>query len=761
MSHVTHKLTSSLEGALAGGGDPATSPLYVFGPFLKLLVLSGAASVCFGASIWLAVITVITVSAMYYLVMQWVTDGSGGSGLNEEEFGSWAVKVNASITLIEYTLTFLVSIAALVTFIADRFPELNQHFAGFSNRTYLSVLITIFLGFIVNFGPKTCARVFGPATAAVLLLLWVMILTTIWQHGLHLPRLHVEAFSGDYLHFTLGGYARILALMTGIEIFANLVAAYDGSARKRSIRAFGSLLIIMGTTCLTMLVVGPVILTLSDPLNPEISVFTQTMDALLPAPLAHLGTFIGVAVLLSAAAASAQGVQNLSLGLRFRHYIPPWIAQRNRFEVASIPVWIQVAVCCLCFLLFGTEEETYLSLYAAGVFILLSLTGWAVFKRLIRERKQNKGHSLWSIAAALAAIFTSIATLIIFEERFIEGAWFYFVLVPVLYYLLGSYRRSAGEPKKIEDRLGMMISSSNLSQEKSFLYAAGISFKNILVPLNMDPSSELALAGAQSIARNYNGHIHLLTILSNQNERDKKIQENSPQDYLDDVIYDLDSAGQSASSSIVTGNVVEEVVNVAHQKQIDLICIIIRQRSRLNRLFLDNITTEIAHQNIPPMLIMRPTDDWRSTRTTFKNILVPLDGSEPAEQILPYVHEIAYKFNSTVTLLSVQEGPESDNFSSKLDLYLSQISKLLSLKGLNVKTLIRSDDPGNAILAVCKEQGIDLIMITNHSRKVKKTQEKLHLGSVSDNILQSTPCPVFLVSGIYQEHARKVSLQVL
>ena len=38
MTHVSHRLTNSFQGALAGGGDPATSPLYVFGPFLKLIV---------------------------------------------------------------------------------------------------------------------------------------------------------------------------------------------------------------------------------------------------------------------------------------------------------------------------------------------------------------------------------------------------------------------------------------------------------------------------------------------------------------------------------------------------------------------------------------------------------------------------------------------------------------------------------------------------------------------------------------------------
>ncbi|MEJ2245153.1 MAG: hypothetical protein P8Y80_03550 [Acidobacteriota bacterium] len=120
---VSYKLKNSLQGALAGGGDPATSPLYVFGPFLSLIVAAGVASVTFGTSVWLAVFTVFAVSAMYRYVMIWVIDGSGGSGLSEEEFGSWAVKINASITVIEYTLTFLVSIAALVTFIADRFPS--------------------------------------------------------------------------------------------------------------------------------------------------------------------------------------------------------------------------------------------------------------------------------------------------------------------------------------------------------------------------------------------------------------------------------------------------------------------------------------------------------------------------------------------------------------------------------------------------------------------------------------------------------------
>ena len=148
MAHVSHRLSNSFEGALAGGGDPATSPLYVFGPFLQLIVVAGVAQITFGASVWLVVLTVVVVSFMYRQVIRWVTDGTGGSGLTEEEFGAWAVKVNAGITFVEYTLTFLVSVAALVTLLSDRYPSLDQSFHGFSYRILLAVLLSLLIGWL-------------------------------------------------------------------------------------------------------------------------------------------------------------------------------------------------------------------------------------------------------------------------------------------------------------------------------------------------------------------------------------------------------------------------------------------------------------------------------------------------------------------------------------------------------------------------------------------------------------------------------------
>lgn len=749
MAHISHKLSSSIDGALAGGGDPASSPLYVFGPFLSLIVVAGVSGVTFGASIWLAVLTVVTVSAMYRLVMIWVTDGSGGSGLSEEEFGPWAVKVNAGVTVVEYTLTFLVSIAALVTFVADRLPILGAHIGGVPLRTVVAIALSVLTGFVVNRGPKMAARAFGPATAAVLLLLWVMIVATIWKQGFHLPSLRFAAFTPDYIGVTLGGYARILALMTGVEIFANLVAAYEGPASKRSRKAFGSLIIVMSTTSLTMLIVGPAIYELADPLDPSVSVFTQTMDQLLPVPLAYLGTLIGIAVLLSAAAASAQGLQNLALGLRYRHYIPASFGQRNRFDVADKPVWLQVGVCALCFALFGTDEETYLALYAAGVFILLSLTGWAAVKRLNRERRATptaRGISIL-FGTMVAAILTTSATVVIFEERFREGAWAYFLLVPALFAGFGWFRARLGRPSPVEDRLGLLISSSYLPPLTSQSLYTGTPFRNLLVPLDGSPAAEQALIVAQRLSRASGARITLLSIAQSGEGRDGAVSDRATVgEYLTEVGEQLQSSGHDIALEVREGEPSAIIGEVARSGGIDAVVMTTQGRTRWARWLTSSVTSEVIYLTTPPLIVVRPSERWSSTRTRFSRLLVALDGSEIAEQVVPYVYELAGRFRSHVILLSVLEGSDSDGYGEKVRHYLERFKEVFAIRGISAEVVVEESAPAQAILRAAETYKADAIMLVSHGRGGVARQQHVKLGSVVDRVLQETPCPVFLVS---------------
>jgi nucleotide-binding universal stress UspA family protein len=750
MAHVSHRLSNAFQGALAGGGDPATSPLYVFGPFLKLIVLAGVADVTFGTSIWLVVFTVAMVSAMYRLVMRWVVDGSGGSGLTEEEFGPWAVKVNAGITFVEYTLTFLVSIAALVTFAADRLPTLDSAVVGIQYRTFLAILLSLGIGWLVNRGPKTAARAFGPATFAVLLLLWTMIGASIWRRGFHLPPLDLRAFGPGYLHFTLSGFARILALMTGIEIFANLVAAYEGTGAERSRKAFGSLVIIMGTTCLTMLVVGPAILALSDPADSHVSVFTQAMDRLLPAPLPWIGTLIGVLVLGSAAAASAQGIQNLALGLRYRHYVPASLGLRNRFDVADKPVWVEIGIVALCFALFGTHEETYLAIYAAGVFILLSMTGWAAAKRLLRElrRRVSTGAGARATLAGtvVAALLTTAATLVIFEERFFEGAWTYLLFIPVLYVIFSRFRNQLGPPKPLDEHLGRFFTGQYLLPFQRYDLPEGdYRIERILVPLDGSALAEHALPVAELLARTAAGRLELVSVRPSRGaEGNGNDPEAGPgiEAYLERMAWSLQQRGLAVGTSIRSGSIAEEIGRQATDINADVIVMATHGRSQVDRLLGRNIATAVVRQTDLPVLLIRPANGWTSRTTAFRKLLVCLDGSEGSEEVLPWTRLIARRFGSSIVLLSV---PEAESEVPRLEQYLDSVAAALRNLGLAVETQVTGSGAARTITSVAESAGCDLIVTATRGRGAPEDIDTA-VGSVADRVVQTAHCPVFAVT---------------
>jgi nucleotide-binding universal stress UspA family protein len=775
VSHVAHKLSNSLEGALAGGGDPATSPLYVFGPFLKLIVVAGVATITFGSSVWLVVITIALVSAMYRLVMNWITDGSGGSGLSEEEFGPWAVKINAAITFIEYTLTFLVSMAAMVTFMADRFPTLNEGLLGIQYRTILAIAISVMIGWLVNRGPKVAARAFGPATAGVLILLWVMVFSTIIQYGFHLPSISLQAFSLEYINYTFGGYVRILAVMTGIEVFANLVAAYEGTPAERSRRAFGSLVIVMGTASVTMLIVGPAIFALSDPTNLDVSVFTQTMDALLPAPLAYAGTLVGVLVLMSASAASAQGLQNLALGLSERRYIPAFIGQRNTFGVADKPVWLEVGLVILFFLILGTSEETYLAIYAAGVFILLSMTGWAATKRLARRMRQAltaKSVALIS-GTAIAALLTSVATLLIFYERFLEGAWTYFVFIPILYFAFSYFRNQMGAPSPVKEQLGEIeaamlggfgfgqaivrrptlpaltpvLSRSRRPTVPSRVAAwrkTQVGFDQILVPLDGSSFAEFALPFAELVTQAYQSRLFLVTAVPAQ------------ENYLQSTAEHLRGRGLNTETTVGEGSVVDVTSRLVDELGVDLVITSTRGGSGVKHWLSGGVASQIMQAISQPVLLVQSSGQENGRLPKINKLLVPLDGSERSELIMPYALAFCRAFQAELILLSVPEVPTPGEFGAATDWveaqraeaeteawkYMDTLVSAIHDRCPAAHAIVTGSRAAATIVEVSESQDVDLIMMATHGRG---GLERLWMGSVTERVVADTMLPVFLL----------------
>jgi len=791
VANTSHKLKNGLEGALAAGGDPATSPLYVFGPFLKLIVVAGVAQVTFGASVWLVVITIAIVSAVYRLVMQWITDGSGGSGLNEEEFGSWAVKTDAAITVIEYTLTFLVSMSALVTFIADRIPLLNTKILWFQIRTLVAIFLSFLVGWLVNRGPKMAVRIFGPATAGVLILLWSMVIASLIRFGIQLPEINLDAFKPGYLEYTIGGYVRILAVMTGIEVFANLVAAYEGKPAVRSRKTFNSLVIIMGTTIATMLIVGPAILNLSDPTDSNISVFTQTMDQLLPAPFPLLGTFIGVAVLMSASAASSQGLQNLALGLTKRRYLPPTIGKQNQFEVADKPVWIEVGIVSICFLVFGTYEATYLAIYAAGVFIVMSLVGWAVTKRLSRIIRGNFTilRAAGIFASGLAALMTSFATISIFKERFFQGAWIYFLLIPLLYagftysrYQLGApspgmdylgrfnltqlagfgfgqaERRIILENGDLDDRVGITWQPEPI--EHSQWREKRIEINEIAVLLDGSRHAAQAIPYAKSICGVTGAQLWLLSAVDINTSQQREQFEHTHlerQNYLNTVAQDLRNQGIHTEIKLMQNSLIESVKSLVEDENIDLVVTSTRGKSGSSHWHSGGLSTKLMRKiSTPVLLVQVEKGELEGAVPKIERILVSLDGSIRSEQVLPYARVLASAFSSELILLTVPEIPEAENYRAPMTAvrairsqtvetmkkFLEAIARSLRADILEVRVMTVGSLAARTIVSVGNEECVDMIMMTSRGRS---GVESWFTGNVAGRVVEQCNRAVFMV----------------
>ncbi len=451
---ITRKLRTPVEGVLAGGADPSSSALYSFGPFVKVIAAAGAGATVFGTSIWLVVLAMAAATLIYLLVMRWVRNGGGGNGLSEEEFGGWAIKVNGAVTFVLFIVAFLVSTAAMTTFLADRLPALRTNLAGVQGRTWLAILLTLVIAWLVNNRPRAIARTYGPATAAVLGLLWLMVLATVLVRGLQLPHFDLGALQPQVLFsVALPAFTRLLAILTGIEIFATLEPAFEGVEAKRSRQAFGSLLLVVITSAAVLLVVGPATVALTQPDSP-VSVFTQTMDGLLPGPLAILGTGIAVAVLLVVAAASAQGLQNLALGLHDRRFAPAFLGQRNRVDVPNWPARILAVAVIACFLLLGSDPGVYIRVYVAGFFLLLTLTSWAAVKRSVRQVKEAGTTVLLVAVAVIAAFVISASAVAVVIEGFRAGVFIYVVLVPMFYLVFHFTRRTMGSPNPLREELG-------------------------------------------------------------------------------------------------------------------------------------------------------------------------------------------------------------------------------------------------------------------------------------------------------------------
>jgi nucleotide-binding universal stress UspA family protein len=135
----------------------------------------------------------------------------------------------------------------------------------------------------------------------------------------------------------------------------------------------------------------------------------------------------------------------------------------------------------------------------------------------------------------------------------------------------------------------------------------------------------------------------------------------------------------------------------------------------------------------------------------FERILVPLDGSECAENILPKVEKLATDLKVSIALLQVVYAhtfPGADPTEAEVKVvreaegYLQKTEEKLKAKGFKVETHVRYRNDAEEILDHTAQKDIDLIAMSTHGHSGVK---RFLLGSVAEKVLRHSPKPIFLV----------------
>jgi nucleotide-binding universal stress UspA family protein len=218
---------------------------------------------------------------------------------------------------------------------------------------------------------------------------------------------------------------------------------------------------------------------------------------------------------------------------------------------------------------------------------------------------------------------------------------------------------------------------------------------------------------------------------------------------LDPLLDALARDGIHALTELREGDPAEEIAKAAPEH--DLIAMATHGRSGLGRLLSGSVAFKVLQHTRVPMLLVRPlrSDEESvspletSRPAEFRSILVPLDGSTLAEDILAHVEPLARRFDSRVVLFTaIPGGPEEAAARRRAAESLERPAHALASVGLRVSTEIRTGPAAGEALGVIRDLDLQAVAMTTHGRT---GAARALYGSVAESILQQADVPLLVI----------------
>lgn len=215
---------------------------------------------------------------------------------------------------------------------------------------------------------------------------------------------------------------------------------------------------------------------------------------------------------------------------------------------------------------------------------------------------------------------------------------------------------------------------------------------------------------------------------------------------------------------LAVGHPAEEILRYAEDKDVDLILMATNGRTGVQRWTMGSIADKVLRASKVPVWLIRAglPQEIVHDHLPIRRILVPLDGSELAESILPHAEAVAKQSDPgsiEIVLLSVCDptlpatdydyAPAPFNWDEQVqgwkrqdERYLAKIEKQLRDSGLNVRSEVLIGRPAETIVEYASENRISLIVMSTHGRS---GLGRWVFGSVAEKVSHGVTAPILLV----------------
>jgi nucleotide-binding universal stress UspA family protein len=285
-------------------------------------------------------------------------------------------------------------------------------------------------------------------------------------------------------------------------------------------------------------------------------------------------------------------------------------------------------------------------------------------------------------------------------------------------------------------------------------------YDQLLFPTDGSDGASAVFDHVLDIAAAHDSTLHVLTVADTSRDSVTRIGgdvvdalEQEGEGIVAEAAERAEMRGVSTVTEVLQGEPYSTIVDYADSRGVDLIVLPTQGRSGLERFLLGSTADRILRHAGVPVLTLRPDE---SIEYPYRNVLVPTDGSDCANEALRVGVEVAAADGAALHLLSVVED-------AGLGLNVRTDAGVASMEGdaegiveeaaafaadAGVEPASATVESGGAVHRVvgsyAEDHGIDLIVVGTHGRT---GLDRYLLGSVAEKLVRTSPVPVLTVRG--------------